>query len=177
MPTIKPHLLGIQQTHQLKGSEKSPQSHRRPAPFFGEGISILPRTRRALAASELLFNSFSIMWSLGSILFKKDQLEKKSDILPLKPGKLQCSGNHGKLQIVFVGWKKIHVAQTFKTQMLPALRIMGSQNYSGLEIPEPCYTDPNPSFSEGSMILRAETKKNTHIQSTLPEKAGGGSGV
>ena len=104
-------------------------NHTRRTPFFGEGISILPRTRRALAASELLFNSFSIMWSLGSILFKKDQLEKKqSDILLLKPGKLQCSGNHGKLQIVFVGWKKIHVAQTFKTQMLPALRIMGSQN-------------------------------------------------
>ena len=34
------------------------------------------------------------------------------------------------------------------------LRIMGSQNYRGLEIPKPCFTDLNPSFSEGPMILR-----------------------
>jgi len=68
------------------------------------------------------------------VILRIDFIQKRSAGKKKVTFYLSNRGNCNVLEIMensklfLLGGKKIHVAQTFKTQMLPALRIMGSQN-------------------------------------------------
>ena len=82
---------------QLKGSEKSPQSHTQDAIFWWRDIDFAAHTARISCKWAQLY-SFSIMWSLGSILFKQRSAGKKRWHFTSQTGEIACSGNHQCLQ-------------------------------------------------------------------------------
>ena len=91
-------------------------------------------------------------------------------VLPCPPSENHPANNSTSMSPMFT--------HTFKPRglvhpwKLASLRIMGSQKWWWLEIPEPCYTDSSPAFFEGPSWFLGIEPKNEGLEDNFPFPTG-----